>query len=380
MIDVAVIGAGVFGAWIALRLTDQDARVTLIEAFGAANGRASSADHSRVIRAGYGGDAIYSQWATGSRRDWDWLANTTGRTLVTTTGALFLGEPGNAYVRDTCSTLTGLGLAAEWLSPSELAARFPQIDGAGLGPVVLERDAGVIRARASLRELVTVATARSNLSYRTDRIRPPDEHASHCVVQTMDDSRIEADAFVFACGPWLPQLFPQAVGTRIRATRQEVLYFGVPPGDRRYSIDTLPVWIDFAAGLYGVPDLDGHGFKVGIDRHGPPIDPDTADRIVSAECVETTRAWLARRFPGLAAAPLVDSRVCQYENTSSGDFIIDRHPAWSKVWIAGGGSGHGFKHGPAVGRYVADLIAGRVTPEPRFALANKSTMPNRLVY
>ena len=380
MNDVAVIGAGVFGAWTALRLADDGARVTLIDAFGVANGRASSADHSRVIRAGYGGDAIYSQWATESRRDWDWLANTTGRTLATTTGALFLGEPGNAYLRDTCSTLTALGLGAEWLSPSQLAARFPQIDLAGLGPGVLERDAGVIRARAAVRELVTVATTRSNLSYRTERITPPDEQASSCVVHTIDGSRIEADAFVLACGPWLPQLLPQAVGARIRATRQEVLYFGVPPGDRRHSVDTLPVWIDFAAGFYGVPDLDGHGFKVGIDRHGPPIDPDTADRIVSADCVETTRAWLVRRFPGLAAAPLVDSRVCQYENTSSGDFIIDRHPAWSNVWIAGGGSGHGFKHGPAVGRHVADLIAGRATPEPRFALADKTVMPSRIVY
>jgi glycine/D-amino acid oxidase-like deaminating enzyme len=72
--------------------------------------------------------------------------------------------------------------------------------------------------------------------------------------------------------------------------------------------------------------------------------------------------------------------VCQYENTSSGDFIIDRHPAWSNVWIAGGGSGHGFKHGPAVGRYVADLIAGRGKAEPRFALATKTTLADRAVY
>jgi monomeric sarcosine oxidase len=380
MIDVAVIGAGVFGAWIALRLADDGARVTLIDAFGAGNGRASSADHSRVIRAGYGADAIYSRWATESRRDWDWLANTTGRTLVTTTGALFMGEPGNVYLRETFSTLTRLGIAAEWLPASELAARFPQIDITELGFALLERDAGVLRARAAVRELVSVAMTRSNLGFRIGAVAPLDEQASHCAVLARDGSRIEADAFVFACGPWLPQLFPQAIGARIHATRQEVLYFGVPSGDRRYSSETLPVWIDFAAGLYGIADLDGQGFKVGIDRHGPSIDPDTADRIVDVECVDATRAWLARRFPGLASAPLVDSRVCQYENTSSGDFIIDRHPAWSNVWMAGGGSGHGFKHGPAVGRYVAGLIGGRVAPEPRFALANKTTVHDRLVY
>ena len=110
------------------------------------------------------------------------------------------------------------------------------------------------------------------------------------------------------------------------------------------------MWIDFAAGVYGIPDLDAHGFKVGLDRHGPPIDPDTADRLVDGAAVATAREFLARRFPALAGAPLVDARVCQYENTSSGDFLIDVHPTWPNVWIAGGGSGHGFKHGPGGGR------------------------------
>jgi glycine/D-amino acid oxidase-like deaminating enzyme len=142
----------------------------------------------------------------------------------------------------------------------------------------------------------------------------------------------------------------------------------------------MPVWIDFAAGFYGVPDLDAQGFKVGIDRHGPPIDPDSADRVVGLQVVINTRGWMARRFPGLMHAPLVDARVCQYENTTSGDFIIDRHPAWSNLWIVGGGSGHGFKHGPAVGRHVAALIAGDVTPQPRFALASKSAEARRAVY
>jgi glycine/D-amino acid oxidase-like deaminating enzyme len=158
------------------------------------------------------------------------------------------------------------------------------------------------------------------------------------------------------------------------------LYFGVPPGDTRFSAGPLPVWIDFAAGLYGIPDIDTHGFKVGIDAHGPSIDPDTADRVVAPESVAQVRAFFARRFPGLLDAPLVDAHVCQYENTATGDFLIDRHPAWPTVWIVGGGSGHGFKHGPAVGKHVADLLGGRTDVEPRFALAGKATSPARAVY
>jgi sarcosine oxidase len=378
--NIAVIGAGVFGAWTAWHLAEDGHRVTLVDAFGAANGRASSADHSRVIRCGYGADTIYSRWAREALRDWNLLSVAAGQTLLIPTAALFLGEPGNAYVRASYDTLSGLGIRAEWLETSEIEVRFPQISPEGLGPALFEPDAGVLRAREAVRALVQVLAARARAKLRVARIAPLDESRSAADVRLVDGAPLAADGYVLACGPWLPQLLPELIGDRLRPTRQEVLYYGVPAADTRFSAPSMPVWIDFGAGMYGVPDIDSMGFKIGIDRHGPPIDPDSADRVVDQHLVDTTRAWLARRFPGLAGAPLVDSHVCQYENTSSGDFIIDRHPAWSNVWIAGGGSGHGFKHGPAVGRYVADLIAGRGQREPRFALATKTTLAERAVY
>lgn len=380
MSDTVVIGAGVFGSWCAWRLAELGHRVTLIDAYGPANGRASSADHSRVIRAGYGADGVYSQWATDSYRDWEWLADVTRKDLITTSGALFLGEADNEYIRQTAETLATLGLRVEWIDPRELRRRFSQVSTDGLGVALFEPDAGVIRARAAVQALVTFALDNPAVVYQADSIEPLDESRPTPLIATTRGKVIEADCFVFACGPWLPQVFPLAVGRRLKPTRQEVLYFGVPPGDRRFALTDLPVWIDFAAGFYGVPDLDAQGFKVGIDRHGPPIDPDSADRVVGLQVVQNTRGFLARRFPGLTHPPLLDARVCQYENTSSGDFIIDRHPAWSNVWIVGGGSGHGFKHGPAVARYVAALISGDVAPQPRFALTSKSTEAKRAVF
>jgi len=222
--------------------------------------------------------------------------------------------------------------------------------------------------------------ATKGITYRTGQAASLDEQRRTPEVRLVDGSLVEADDFVFACGPWLPRLFPSAVGERIRPTRQEVLYFGIPPADGRFSIPQLPVWIDFASGLYGIPDFDSAGFKVGIDRHGEAIDPDTHDRLVSSAIVEQTRDWLRLRFPGLGAAPLVDARVCQYENSSTGDFIIDRHPAWPSVWIAGAGSGHGFKHGPAVARYLAGRLAGTATAIERFSLTSKATHAARAVY
>ena len=377
--SVVVVGAGVFGAWSALRLARAGWQVTLVDAYGPANGRASSSDHTRVIRAGYGAIAIYTRWATESLADWHWLARKTGVPLVQECGALFLGEPGSAHLADTAHTLAATGVAHERLTASAVASRFPQIGVIGLGDGVLESRGGVLRARQGVQAAVAAALA-YGARYQAARVLPLDESAAVPVVRLSDGGTAVADHYVFACGPWLPVLLPSAVGVRIRPTRQEVLYFGVPPGDGRFGIARLPVWIDFASGLYGIPDVDAHGFKVGIDRHGAAIDPDTADRLVGDDAVQMTRAFFARRFPALLRAPLVDAHVCQYENTATGDFLIDRHPQWANVWIAGGGSGHGFKHGPAVGKHVAELVSGHGTVEPRFALAGRSVESARAVY
>lgn len=377
--SVVVVGAGAFGAWSALRLARDGWNVTLVDAYGPANGRASSADHTRVIRAGYGDAAIYSQWATDSLTDWQWLAKKRGEALVVECGALFLGGPDRTHLDDTAATLTAQGITHARLDAATVASRYPQIGVIGLGDALFEARGGVIRARRAVHAAVAVA-AGYGVAYRQAQVAPLDESAATPVVRLTTGETLTADRYVLACGPWLPALLPATIGPRIRPTRQAVLHFGVPPGDERFGSDRLPVWIDFAAGVYGVPDLDACGVKVGIDRHGEAIDPDTADRLVDAATVAEVRAFFARRFPALVAAPLVDAHVCQYENTSSGDFVIDRHPAWDTVWIAGGGSGHGFKHGPAVGRHVADLLSARAGVEPRFALAGKTATAARAVY
>ena len=200
----------------------------------------------------------------------------------------------------------------------------------------------------------------------------PEPRGRLTTLRTGDGTEIAAGTFVFACGPWLPKVFPDLLGARIFPTRQEVFFFGPPPGDGRFAPPRMPTWIDFGAEIYGLPDLEARGVKLAPDRHGEPIDPDSADRIVGAESVARIRAFLAHRFPALASAPVVDTRVCQYENTSNGDFLIDRHPDADNVWLVGGGSGHGFKHGPALAERVAEaLLGGEPLPE-RFGLGGRA--------
>jgi sarcosine oxidase len=76
----------------------------------------------------------------------------------------------------------------------------------------------------------------------------------------------------------------------------------------------------------------------------------------------------------------VAAEVCQYENSCNGDFLIDRHPELENVWLVGGGSGHGFKHGPALGEYVARLVADGGVIDERFRLGTKEKAQLRTVY
>jgi glycine/D-amino acid oxidase-like deaminating enzyme len=201
-------------------------------------------------------------------------------------------------------------------------------------------------------------------------------------VRLASGERIRADRFVFALGPWLPKLFPDVIGSRIRPTRQEVFFFAPPPGDRRFQPPSMPGWADFNGGdvYYGFPDLEGRGVKFAHDTHGVQVDPDTQDRRPTDAALATIVAFRDRRFPALRGAPLTEARVCQYENSSNGDFLIDFHPRLKNVLLVGGGSGHGFKHGPEVGRYAASLLLGSAEPEPRFSLATKAEHHKREVH
>src|SRR6185369_2977514 len=202
-------------------------------------------------------------------------------------------------------------------------------------------------------------------------------------IELADGSSLAASNYVFACGAWLPKVFPRLLAPRIFPTRQEVFFFSTPAGDARFSAPVLPGWADFNGGdiFYGMPDLEARGFKVAHDRHGPAIDPDRGDRQASPGALADARAYLARRFPALAGAQLNEERVCQYENSSNGDLLIDRHPTANNVFLVGAGSGHGFKHGPEIGRYAAELVTGRLKlPEPRLSLASKAEQQNRAVH
>ena len=381
--DVVVVGAGVFGAWTARSLQRLGRRVLLVDAWAPAHARASSGGESRMTRGSYGGDEVYTRMAWDSLAEWRALSARAELPLFHRSGVLFFFPRMEDYVRQSLEVHRRLRLPTRLLERREMRRLFPQIDFDGVELGLFEPEFGALMARRAVQTVVKEFVAAGG-EYRRSAVRPPergDGPLRRIIMQ--DGASLSAPHFVFACGPWLPKLFPALLGNRIFPTRQEVFFFAPEAGDESFSVGRFPGWADFNEGdiYYGFPDLEGRGFKIAHDKHGPAIDPDTVERTPSPAGLADVRAYMERRFPALRGAPLNESRVCQYENSANGDLLIDFHPQHPNLLLVGAGSGHGYKHGPAVGAYAADLLTGRLaTPEARFSLASKGQRQDRAVH
>ena len=377
--DAAVVGAGVFGAWSAWHLAKRGLRVILLDAYGAANARASSGGETRIIRMGYGADEIYTRWSQYSLTKWKEFFAQSSQDLFQETGVLWLASGEDARLLRTKSTLLRLGIAFEPMDRAALEKKYPQVNFEGVSTGILEPKSGVLMARRAVAAVVADAV-KLGVEYRLAVASAPHVSGGDTSLLTSTGETITAKILIYACGAWLGKIFPKILGARIFPSRQEVFFFGVPAGDSRFSAPALPTWLFQEDEYYGMPDIENRGLKIAWDHHGRKVDPDTQSRVVSPQMMKKARAYVAKRFPALKNAPIVETRVCQYENTSSGDFLIDRHPEMENVWFVGGGSGHGFKHGPAVGEYTAGMILDGRPQEGRFSLAAKETAQKRAVF
>lgn len=367
---IAVIGAGAFGGWTALHLLERGARVTLLDAWGPGNSRASSGGETRVMRCTYGPDQPYTEMAARALKLWQKYERRWKRQLLHRTGVLWMAASrDDRFERGSVEMLRASKIKFQEFSSAQLRKRWPQINFEGIEWGIYEPECGYLEARASCQAVVDAFIAAGG-KYRQLAVLSTDlESQPLSALKFSDGSQLKADRYVFASGPWLGNLFPQAVGHLVQPTKQDVFFFGTPAGDARFSDGQLPVWADHRGRFrYGIPGKGRRGFKIADDTRGPDFDPTWGERVVSPETLKDIREYVAFRFPALKDAPLIETRVCQYEQTPDSHFIIDRHPARENVWLVGGGSGHGFKHGPAVGEMMAGLILKDTEPEAIFRL------------
>ena len=410
---IAVIGAGAFGGWTALHLLERGARVTLLDAWGPGNSRASSGGETRVMRGTYGPDQPYTEMATRALKLWTKYERRWHRQFLHRTGVLWMASGhDDSFESGSIKALRQAKIKFQELSAAQMKQRWPQINFEGIEWGIFEPDCGYLDARASCQAVVEAFQAaggkyrqaavvadgletglllgrapllcgsaavfggraplprgRAALQGRVSRAKS--ERALAPVAAVSEDrTQLKADIYVFACGPWLGKLFPQTIGDLIQPTKQDIFFFGPPVGDARFTDAHLPVWGDHRNHFYyGIPGSDSRGFKIADDTRGPAFDPTTGERTVNPETLKDVREYIAFRFPALKNAPLLETRVCQYEQTPDSNFILDRHPEMKNVWIAGGGSGHGFKHGPAIGEMMSELILKDREPQAIFRLA-----------
>jgi glycine/D-amino acid oxidase-like deaminating enzyme len=369
---IIVIGAGAFGGWTALSLLRKGHNVTLIDAWGAGHSRSSSGDETRVIRSVYV-DKIYVEMAQRAMQIWRENEPQFGQKIFHEIGVLNLIGQDDSRLNAALKHFDSMNLPYEELTIKETKKRYPHFNLDDISQVVMDTEAGYLLARMGC-HVVKEAFVKEGGDYRLSEARPLSILSEKMQGITLSDgSKLTADQYVFACGPWLGKLFPEEIGSLVRPTRQEVFYFNVPAGCD--IIERTPVWCDFSSlyqnvMMYGIPaggsDAAGRGFKIAEDVLGNDFDPDTTEREATARWLDKARTFMHHRFPILRGMPLSESRVCQYENTPDAHFLIDKLPTASNVWVMGGGSGHGYKMGASVGEMMTQLIGGEADVNPIF--------------
>ncbi len=358
--SIIVTGAGAFGGWSALYLLRAGYTVTLVDAWGAGNSRSSSGDETRVIRSTYGANEFYFDLNVRALELWKENQKRWNKKLFHNNGVIwFCYEEKTPLVDDSLPFAEKHKMNLEYLNINETTKRFPLVNTNDLHHSYLDPFGGYLRARESM-QAVQEAFVNEGGTFIQSKVKPGQIKSEKMnSVQLVDGSELTADLYLFACGSWLGKLFPEILDKVITCSKQEVYYFGTP-SDKSVLFDNMPVWIDVDGKdfYYGIPGNTSRGFKIGVDIRGESFDPTNGERTITPTVLADARKFIGHRFPDLKNAPLVESRVCPYENSPDGNFVFDHHPEASKVLFLGGGSGHGFKHGPALGELIAKLIKG----------------------
>jgi glycine/D-amino acid oxidase-like deaminating enzyme len=370
-----IVGAGAFGGWTGLHCLRKGYKVTIVDAWGPANARSSSADETRVIRSTYGENEIYFDLNVRSISLWKENEKLFQRKLFHNTGVLWLCYYAHTpIVDDSLPFAEKHNMPYTYVSADELRKRYSEINVTDLHHAWLDPFGGYLLARDATRA-VWQAFMEAGGNFIRNHVRGPVDPTVEGILLA-DGKQLVADGYIYACGAWLGDLFPTLLRDRFACTRQEVYYFG-PPADRGQALEELPVWVDVDGHdfYYGIPGNAHRGFKVGVDLRGQLFDPGLGDHTVNPDVLQSARRFVEHRFPAMKGAPLLENRVCPYESSWDGNFIFDRCPGSENVILLGGGSGHGFKHGPALGELVANVLAGECQAPALFSLGRKAGQP-----
>ena len=364
--EVIVVGAGIAGVTTALELRRRGARVTLIDRWEPGHSRASSTDYNRVFRAIHGSDEFYTGWVRQARGRWLELEAETGQKLYYENGALILATEGHCHWEDaTAATFDRLGVPYHRFGPEDVSHHFPQFRAPDIAYALYEPEAGMNMAHRAVISIVQLFQKLGGTVRRGKVVTDADEKL------WLDDKPLEADVVVVATGPWMAEMYPRTVAPIGVIVGINVFYTSTPEGDESFDQTHMPCWIDHGRGSFGLPSVEGSGVKAAVVIPNEPIDINDDERLARREALAKTRAYIRHRFPGLVGQRVIDSKFNQVIITPDTHFILDWHPKHANVLLAGGCSGHLFKHGPVFGDFAAGVALREYGAPDRFKLAGR---------
>jgi len=364
--NIIVVGGGIAGAMTALHLQRRGEQVTLIDRWEPGHARAASTDYNRVIRAISGRDEFYTRWARDSRARWLELQAESGQNLMYECGALILATGGHCDWEDaTSETFDRVGVPYYRYSADDLRARFPQFKVDDIAYALFEPEAGLLMAHRCVITTIALFKAAGGVVQRGTVTTDTNEHPM------LDGKMLEADAIIIATGAWMAEMFPRTIKPISAIMGINVLYTSTPDGSDAFDMDNMPCWIDHGQGSFGIPSSEGSGVKAAVVIPNTPIDINNDERLIETQSLNKTRSYIRHRLPGLEGQRVVDSKFNQVILTPDTHFIVDWHPVHGNVLLAGGCSGHLFKHGPVFGDFVAGVAVRDYGTADRFKIAGR---------
>ncbi|MBG6238682.1 monomeric sarcosine oxidase [Mycetocola sp. CAN_C7] len=362
-VDVIVIGLGSMGGAAANALAQRGLSVLGLERFWPAHDRGSAHGGTRIIRQSYYEGGEYVPLLRRAYDGWRALEDQSERTLVTLTGGIYIGDPGEETFTGALRSAEDWNLPHEVLTSAEITERFPAMRPAEHAVGLYEANAGFVNPELTTAANIQVATRHGARLHFGESVLSWTATRGGGVEVITDQGRYGADRLVVAPGAWSAQLLGE-LGAPVTPERQVVYWFapGLAPGRPTYDDYTAarqPVFIERTDGneqVYGFPIADGGagGIKIGFFHDERPTDPDAVDRDVLPFEIARMQSRTLELFPHLTG-PLLDAQTCLYPSSPDDHFMIGLHPEYSQVTVATGFGGHGFKFVPVVGEIAADL-------------------------
>jgi glycine/D-amino acid oxidase-like deaminating enzyme len=363
--SIVIVGAGVFGLTAAWELALRGWQVLVLDPGDVPHVAAASTDISKVVRADYGGDELYTAMAETALSGWDRWNDRWGETLYHQDGFLVLSEgalqPGR-FEYDSFALLERRGHRLERLREDERGTRFPAWSSAQYPDGYFNPRAGWVESGRVVAKLALEARAAGvRLRERVGCDRLLEEGGRIMGIQSIDGGQLRADAVLLAMGAWTPSFLPD-LGDVMWATAQPVVHFRVD-NPAAWQAPHFPVWAaDIGrSGWYGFPAKADGTLKIANHGPGRRVQADDPRTVLSTEKAKF-RTFVGEHLPALASAPIVATRLCLYCDTFDGDFWIAADPTRAGLIVAAGDSGHAFKFAPVLGRVIADAVEAKPNP------------------